>query len=56
MLLNSARIDNCETNFYFYSKGISKETSNLHEEIDRERLNLGKAVAYNLICSVEILG
>jgi opine dehydrogenase len=34
MLLNSARIENSDTNFYFYSQGISKKTSNLHEEIE----------------------
>lgn len=49
MLLNAARIEDTGGDFLFYTQGVTAGTARLIEEIDSERLQLGRALGLQLI-------
>ena len=48
LFLNLGRIENEGGNFDFYKEGISPTIAELIDKIDKERINVGKAVGINL--------
>jgi len=52
-LLFNARLVDSGSTFLFYREGISKNTSRLHEALDKERVILAKAMGYDLVSCVE---
>lgn len=52
VLFNARLIEN-GCSFLFYKEGISKNTSLLHEALDKERIALAKKLGYSLMSSVE---
>ncbi|MFM1652829.1 NAD/NADP octopine/nopaline dehydrogenase family protein [Brevibacillus sp. B_LB10_24] len=53
-LLNTGRIES-EGDFFFYPDGASPSVVNVVEEIDRERMALGRALGVELSTSLELL-
>jgi opine dehydrogenase len=54
LLLNTGRIES-EGDFYFYPEGATPSVVNLMEELEKERLEIGKSLNINLSTCLELL-
>jgi opine dehydrogenase len=55
MFFSAARIDNGDSDFFFYKDGISKKTSHVHDMVDEERMTICKLYGYKQITFAEIV-
>jgi len=49
MLMNGGRIESDERGFRFYSDGMTQSVCNVMEAMDRERLEIGRALGFELV-------
>jgi len=54
ILFNAARIGN-KDEFYFYKEGISEETANVMMRLDKERVEIGRQLGYQIPKHYEVL-
>lgn len=53
VLLNAGRIEKSRGDFYYYDEGLTYHVCKAVEEIDREKLAIGKALGLNLLSLVD---
>lgn len=49
VLMNAGRVEYSRGDFYFYEEGVSESVAEVITALDRERLDIGKALGYDLL-------
>jgi opine dehydrogenase len=49
VIMNAGRVEYSRGEFYFYEEGVSESVAGVIMELDRERLDIGKSLGYNLL-------
>ena len=46
--MNAGRIERSKGEFYFYEEGVTPSVASVINSLDKERINIGKALDYKL--------